>query len=250
MNIIYTAIVGSKMHGLTTPDSDEDIRFITLTPVRDIISPFNNDGVTVETSSDKDVESWELRHFCKHLCQGNPTMYEVINTDYYWSDWDDDAERIRSMMPLAFDAKKIMFAHIGYAEAQLSRYLRKANADFNALGSFTKISDIWQENQYRRIPKSIVAGYRVLAQAEQLLTTGTFEPRIDKYSPELYDRLMNIKTMNHDNITRFFIDSHMSALEDGIQKLKQTYEALDEEVKNKKPQLDRIVDILCDFYHV
>lgn len=237
------------MHGLTTPDSDQDIRYITRMPLRDIISPFKNDDVKVANAEGQDVESWELRHFVKHLCQGNPTMYEVIKTPYFWSESDWDASEIRSIMPLAFDATKIVFAHIGYAEAQLSRYLRKAKNMFSFNPELKYVHDIWEENQYRRIPKSIVAAYRVLAQGEQLLLTGDFQPKIKDYSPELHDKLMAIKTMDHNDMTSDFINHHLDEIEKNIQGLKQTYTNLNPEIKDKKPDIEKIVDILSGFYN-
>jgi len=77
MEIIYTATVGSKMHGLSTPQSDEDTRYIYKLSFREVISPFATDR-TKTTSNGEDTESWELRNFVKHLTSGNPTMYEVI----------------------------------------------------------------------------------------------------------------------------------------------------------------------------
>ena len=75
------------------------------------------------------------------------------------------------------------------------------------------LADIWEENQIRRIPKSVVAGYRVLAQAKQLLETGDFQPVIKDYSPELHDKLMGIKTMDSNSITWGFVVEHLDDCE-------------------------------------
>jgi predicted nucleotidyltransferase len=136
MEVIYTTLVGSKMHGLSTPTSDEDVRHITMHPIRHILSPFRNEEIKVKDSAGDDVESWELCHFVKHLTQGNPTTYEVIRSPLYDKSMPH-AEAIRSLMPLCFDGRKVLMAHIGYTEAQLKRYLRKADHDLNAHVSFT-----------------------------------------------------------------------------------------------------------------
>jgi predicted nucleotidyltransferase len=254
MEIIYTTLVGSKMHGLDTPESDEDIRHITLSSLRTVISPFQNNPVKVMDSSGTDVESWELRHFVKHLTQGNPTCYEVIKSPLYVRDhkW---ADKIRSLMPFAFDGIKIMYAHIGYAEAQLKRYLRPANKDFSHMcehqGDWdAPISAIREENEYRRIPKAIVAAYRVLAQGRQLLDTGDFKPIIKDYSPELHTQLMAIKVMDAADLSRCEILLHANNIENQIQELKAYFETLPESTKNKKPDIEKIEDILCEIYGV
>jgi len=275
MDIIYETNVGSKMHGLSTPTSDEDVRYITLHPIRHILSPFKNEDVKV-SGNNEDVESWELRHFVKHLTQGNPTIYEVIKSPLY-DRTNLFSDMIRGLMPLAFDARKVLMAHAGYAEAQLKRYLRKANYDLNCYcvemvhepfnnwkllgvpkyesvqrGKFTEleIAGSWEENHLRRIPKSVVAGYRVLAQGRQLLESGDFQPVVKDYSPELHDKLMSIKLMDANTITMGFIEEHLEGIEAGIQELHSYFDSLPESRKNLKPDIDAIEDVLCDIYGV
>ena len=264
------------MHGLNTADSDEDIRYITMQPIREIISPFKHETIKVQDSNGEDVESWELRHFVKHLTQGNPTVFEVIKSPLYDKSMPF-AESIRSLMPLAFDARKILMAHAGYAEAQLKRYLRKAMYSFKqsaielhyefddrrTLLNVTRYEDVkesgfiqnvkcgvWEENHIRRIPKSVVAGYRVLAQCRQLLETGDFQPVIKDYSPKLHDDLMSIKTMDANTITWGFVKDHLNGIESGIKELHSCFDSLPEPKKNTKPNIDAIEDALCEIYGV
>jgi len=211
MEIIYTATVGSKMHGLSTPQSDEDTRYIYKLSFREVISPFATDR-TKTTSNGEDTESWELRNFVKHLTSGNPTMYEVIKSPLYIE--DKNSYLLRQIPNYAFDGRKILFAHIGYAEAQLKRYLR----------------------------------YRVLAQADQLLNTGTFEPVIKDYSQSLHDKLMTIKLMSTDDITLDFVKEHELGIEKGIQDLKIMFEDLPSSIKDKKPDIDALELLLMQFY--
>jgi len=275
MNVIYKTIVGSKMHGLQTPTSDEDIRFITMSTVRDILSPFRNENVKV-AKSNEDSESWELRHFVNHLTQGNPTIYEVIKSPLY--DSTRYSENIRSLMPLAFDARNILKAHIGYASSQISR-LQKAFHDCQAYarndgeernvdgtlhllgipkyenmkyGGYTSLSinGVWEENHLKRIPKSIVAAYRVLAQGRQLLESGDFQPVIKDYSPELHDKLMTIKLMDANTISWKFIAKHIDDIEYEIKELNSFFDSLNESRKNMKSDINAIVDKLCEIYGV
>ena len=227
--IIYTATVGSKMHGLSTPQSDEDIRFIYRFTFKELVSPFNNSNTKTTTANGEDTESWELRSFVKHLISGNPTMYEVIKSPIY--QFNNHSELIRMIPNYAFDGRKILLAHIGYAEAQLKRYLRNARHPI-------------EDNSLKRIPKSIVAAYRVLAQADQLLKTGTFEPVIKDYSQSLHDKLMNIKLMPTTDITLDFIKEHEQGIEKGIQDLKNMFEDLPSLIKDKKPDIHELEAML------
>jgi predicted nucleotidyltransferase len=231
--IIYTATVGSKMHGLSTPQSDEDIRFIYRLSLKELVSPFNNSNAKTTSANGEDTESWELRNFVKHLTSGNPTMYEVIKSPIY--EKNNVSELLRMIPYYAFDGRKILLAHIGYAEAQLKRYLRNAQQPF-------------EDNTLRRIPKSIVAAYRVLAQADQLLNTGTFEPAIKNYSQSLHDKLMTIKLMPIEDITLDFIQEHEQGIEKGIHNLKIMFEDLPSSIKDKKPDIDALEFLLMELH--
>ena len=255
MKIVYTTIVGSKMHGLDTPASDEDVRYITMHSIRHVLSPFKNETIKVRTQNGEDEESWELCHFVKHLTSGNPTCYEVIKSDLY-DKGAPYAEKIRSLMPLCYDGVKILMAHCGYAEAQLVRYLRKASVDMKnsdsrmILGTQRQNGELWDYDAIRRIPKSVVAGYRVLAQGEQLLRTGDFITKIRDYSPDLHNKLMSIKMMNSAHIDLDFVNEHLEGIESGIKALKAVYETLNDEAKYSKPDIDGIEEILCELYGV
>lgn len=251
MEIIYKCLVGSKMHGLDTPESDEDIRYITKNPIRHVLSPFKNETLKVQDKNGDDIESWELCHFVKHLTQGNPTCYEVIKSPLYdvslpW------AEKIRGLMPHCFDGRKILMAHCGYTEAQLSRYLRPAVKQFKEMQC--QMDDplriIMPDNQYRRIPKSIVAAYRVLLQGEQMLITGDFCPVIADYSEDWHSRLFKIKMSPADEITFAEVTTYLSELETKIQELHQLFDTLPENIRNAKPNIEAIEDILCEAYGI
>jgi predicted nucleotidyltransferase len=238
MNVVYKTVVGSQMHGLATPESDHDVRYITMHSIKEVLSPFKNNTIKVQ-DSDGDVESWELCHFVKHLSQGNPTCYEVIKSPLY--EYTGDfylAYYIRELYPFVFDGHKCLMAHCGYAEAQLARYLRK----------FSDPELVMQDNQFRRTKKATVAAYRVIAQCEQLLTTGDFEPVVKDYSVDLHDKLMAIKSMSDDEVTAEFCAFHNNEIESEIKNLKALFNTLPENVQNQKPNIEELEERLYLLY--
>lgn len=254
MEIIYTTVVGSQMHGLATPESDRDVRYITKASLREIISPFSNASVKVNRDGSEDVESWELRHFTKQLSSGNPTCYEVIKSPLY--DRSKVADQIRSIMPHCFCGKRILDAHIGYANSQIERYLKPLDKAFNDACFSEKLAwyhdhnakEVWEANKIRRIPKSVVAAYRVIAQATQLLTTGDFVPEVKNYSTSLHNKLMGIKTMDDSGITWTFTLKHLNAIEQEIKELKSLFDTLPESVRMSQCDIPAIEDILMEIY--
>ena len=254
MEIVYTTVVGSQMHGLTTPDSDRDVRYITKASLREVISPFVDVSVKVNRGGTEDVESWELRHFTKQLSSGNPTCYEVIKSPLY--DKSKYADQIRGIMKHCFDGKRILDAHIGYANSQIERYLKPLDKSFREACFSEELAwyhdhnakEVWEENKIRRIPKCIVAAYRVIAQATQLLTTGDFQPVVKNYSVELHNKLMRVKTMNPNDITWKFSLNHQAEIESEIKELKALFESLPDSVKFSECDVPAIEDVLMEIY--
>lgn len=233
MKKIYRTLVGSKMHGLDTPSSDEDVRYITLTSLVSVISPFKNETIKVTSPNGEDVESWELRYFVKHLTSGNPTAYEVIKSPLFTP--CKFADDFRAMFPYFLDGRRVLEAHCGYANAQLERYLSKWN----------KLDD-QGPNFLKRVPKAIVAAYRVLAQGRQLLATGDFCARVSDYDQELHTGLMRIKQTDPNSISSTDMKGYLDAIESDIQSLRvfaKTSKYID-----STPNIAKIEQFLLDTY--
>lgn len=236
MKIIYETVVGSRSQGLDTPESDFDRRFITLHTLRDVVSPFKNEEVKVE-NAEGDTESWELRAAAKHLCSGNPTMYEVVRSDLFTP--SDFAIRLRDMFPKFRDDRKILMAGCGYVDAQI-KLIDKA------IYKAIETSDPLPLIENKRVPKCIVAGYRILLQTRQMLETGDFLPRIKDYDIGWHDYLMAIKSMNRNEITEKFLTGHKEEIEGQTKALKQWY---DETITEPKvPDINAIEEFLLDTY--
>jgi hypothetical protein len=87
-----------------------------------------------------------------------------------------------------------------------------------------------------------------LAQADQLLNTGTFEPAIKNYSQSLHDKLMAIKLMPIEDITLDFIQEHEQGIEKGINNLRIMFEDLPSSIKDKKPDIDALEFLLMELH--
>ena len=256
MKIIYESVVGSKMHGLDTPNSDTDTRYIYISSLQDMISPFKDkEKVAVQRSElTGDTESFELAKFAKMLSSGNPTCYEVIKSPIYKQmEW---SEQLRASIPLFYCSLDILNAHIGYAEAQLKRYLRpyiKLEDPFN-FGKSVRWSVLEEErkttkaNFLRRLPKAVVAAHRVLAQGLQLLYHHDFEPVIRDFSSNLATELMQIKSMSIEDINFDWVAEHNDRIENKISSLNCFFDMLPESERLLQPDIPAIEELLLKIY--
>jgi len=76
---ILTVIVGSQLHGLARPESDEDFRGVFLNDIADVVNPFEKppDKRFIEGKGKDDTAS-ELRKFVREVVEGNPNSIEVL----------------------------------------------------------------------------------------------------------------------------------------------------------------------------
>jgi hypothetical protein len=74
--IVFSGIVGSQAYGISTPESDVDIKGVFIQPLEDILG-FGY----VEQVSDKknDTTYYELKRFLQLLQTNNPTILELLN---------------------------------------------------------------------------------------------------------------------------------------------------------------------------
>ena len=79
MKELFRTLVGSRLYGLHTEDSDHDYRAVHMTPLGDVLLGTGGDKNThTQDDEGNDVTSYELRHFVKLVMGGNPTMMEML----------------------------------------------------------------------------------------------------------------------------------------------------------------------------
>jgi len=250
---IYTVTVGSKMHGLDNESSDTDIRYIRAKTFFGLSDPFQNSNNKTSISKEVDEESWELRHFARLLTKGNPTCYEVINSDIY--EENKYTTLVKSLLPASHNSNFILNAHLGYCDAQialLSLVHKKIGQGFpesSTLGALVEQGEL-PESKFIRVVKSTVAGYRVLAQGRQLLETGNFCPKVKEYSPELHKFLMDIKNCDASKITLSEVRSYSEDLEAKAKALKDFFHTLPEKARNKEPNYNKIRKIVMKLHEM
>lgn len=169
--LICKILVGSRLHGLHTPDSDYDYRGVYINSLRDILSPFEKVKTTswVEGGAVDDV-TYELAHFCKSATSGSPTSLEILFSNQIVNT-SPTAEKLRANWDKLFDTDQFVIASRQYAHSQ-----------YNKMQLFEPDD---------RTPKFAVAYVRVLWQCAEFLKTGVFPCQIDE--PYVKDFLMEVK---------------------------------------------------------
>lgn len=169
--LLLECVVGSQLHGTSTPESDTDIRRVQASPLVDLLSPFGAPGTTSEGWTG-DLETHEFQRFVKLLAKCNMTAMEIL-----WSDMiryeHPVMQIVRKQRHIFLDAERLYKSARGYAHSQLihidqTMTIGTSNTDSKRAGKFA------------------AAYIRVLSQAAMLLLEGHYAPgHIGLYKNEI-----------------------------------------------------------------
>ncbi len=180
--IITKVLVGSRLHGLHTEQSDYDYRGIHINSLKDVLSPFQTLKNTSWIEGEVDDTSYELADFCKQAIHGNATILEVFFSDQIIGS-SPIADEMRANWQKFMDTKNFVNASRGYAHNQWNKFY-----NFEDVGG----------NGQHRTAKFAVAFLRVMWQCEQFLLHGEFKCNLEE--SDLYPLLKKIKPLSVQEI--------------------------------------------------
>jgi len=124
-NIILKTLVGSRAHGLSTPDSDYDYRGVFLAPTKELLK-LNAPKLTTnwqegDTKEAADNTMWELGHFLMMATKCNPTILEVFKAPVV--EINDLGTSLRALFPRVWNSRGVRDAFRGYGLNQRKKFL-------------------------------------------------------------------------------------------------------------------------------
>ena len=154
---ILKVLVGSRAHGLATPESDFDYRGVFLVPTDNILSLGSTKKNVNWIEGKVDDTSWELGHFLYLATKSNPTILETFISPI--EGVTIEGEKLRRLFDYVWSSKGVRDAFTGYGINQRKKFLAEKD----------------------KKPDKFAAAYaRSLYNAYELLTTGTFTIKISE----------------------------------------------------------------------
>ena len=145
--VIFTGVVGSKLHRTDGPTSDTDTRVVYRRSLTEQLSPFRtNTDVHEGIEQYSNTTYFELSHFARMLCKGNPTTVEIVHALHRGG----DRYLLEELLRAAMDTEKYVsqcngmiqgmlkratpkrLHHAARVHTHLTNYVERGIIDFNA----------------------------------------------------------------------------------------------------------------------
>lgn len=221
---ILKVIVGSQAHGLATPESDYDYRGVFVIPTSEILKIGGHTEQTNWIEGKEDNTTWEIGHFLNMAVHCNPTILEIFlapraDEKQILNHIYNLGADLRALFPHIWNSNDVMNAFIGYGHNQRKKFL---------------------DNKDNREAKYATAYLRVLYNAYEILTTGTFSSNM-KDTP-IFETLKRYKKKEYK------MGEVMQTCCDWEQKVQQAYRKNPNKETEVKPVNDFLLKVRKEFW--
>lgn len=123
VRVLLSVESGSRAWGIASEDSDYDVRFVYVRPMRDYLR-LDKGRDTIEWRLDEvlDVTGWDVVKFLRLMRNSNPTVFEWLSTSIVYRESAEFA-CVREVAADCFSPKASAFHYLGIASGNDRAYL-------------------------------------------------------------------------------------------------------------------------------
>ncbi len=174
--LLLLGVTGSTAYGLAHEGSDVDRQGVYCVPTETVLGlSFNANKASHVFTDPDDVQLHEIAKFVGLVLKGNPTVTELLFLAEY-EVLDDRMQPLLEIRSRLLGQRTVRAAYTGYAIAQAKRL---ANREAEGRKGFN--SDL-----AKRTAKHGRHCFRLMLQAEQLLTTGEIVVDVSQHRDDLF----------------------------------------------------------------
>lgn len=125
IRVLYAAESGSRAWGFASPDSDYDVRFIYLKPLRWYLSIGDpSDTHEAMLPGDLDLSGWELRKALRLYAKGNMALNEWLGSPQIYRELGATAQQLRQLLPQWFQPMQAAHHYLSMGRGTYQDYLQ------------------------------------------------------------------------------------------------------------------------------
>ncbi len=171
---VFLGVGGSKLYGTDTPDSDTDLRGVTIAPKDYWVGAKKFEQIELKLPNNTEVVIYDIRKWLRLTADVNPNVVEILFTDKQQHQlvvnkpiWDEISLRTK----LLLNQRAYVGFH-GYSSSQLKKLVTKQS---------NKTGRMELTEKYGFDTKFLSHGFRLARQGAEILLTGRMEfPRPDR----------------------------------------------------------------------
>lgn len=117
IKVLYACESGSRAWGISSPDSDYDVRFIYVHQLDWYLSLCNHkDTITVkDREADLDMTGWDLRKTLQLMKKSNTTPFEWMNSPIIYHETPGFLRRLRKVSETCFSPNAVNYHYLSMA---------------------------------------------------------------------------------------------------------------------------------------
>lgn len=118
IEILYAVLSGSRAYGSASEDSDYDVRFFFVQPIKKYLSLFApissiNEMICGEDGNVYDIVGWDIRNTIQQAAKSNATFWDWMRSSEVIVNKDNFAEKISKVAAPCISKKSLMHAKNG-----------------------------------------------------------------------------------------------------------------------------------------
>ncbi len=124
VRILHAVESGSRAWGFASPDSDYDVRFVSVRSAEDYLRLDEpRDVIEWQLDDVLDINGWDLKKALRQFARGNATLFEWSGSPIVYRT-TDDWKKIREVSKQYFSEKSAVYHYYGTANNTFLEYLQ------------------------------------------------------------------------------------------------------------------------------
>ncbi len=124
VRVLYACESGSRAWGFASPDSDYDVRFIYVRPLRWYLSIFEGrDTLEAQIDGGLDMAGWDMKKALGLMLKSNPALYEWLGSPIIYQECPALIDEMRRMAERFYRPAPASYHYYHMAKGNYERYL-------------------------------------------------------------------------------------------------------------------------------
>jgi hypothetical protein len=157
VRILYACESGSRAWGFASVDSDYDVRFLYVRPLRWYLSiniEHKRDVIERTTEDNLDLVGWDLKKGLLLLLKSNPSFLEWLRSPIVYRNQEDFQARLLRLAEQVFSADSCRFHYWRWAAQNYADYLTEPTVAYKKYLYVLRplLAVLWLERGYGMVP--------------------------------------------------------------------------------------------------